>query len=231
MAEDGVVLGGSDAIAPRRWRQEARRRHSQRAEDPRLDPAVERLPGHALDHLHQDDGAQIGVAVAGAGRGEQRRRVDRRERGPPRRGLGIQGQIRREAGRMREQMPHGHTILHRPAKLRDVSRDRRVERQPALIYEDHAGGGQRDDLRERREIVQRARVDGTPVVDAVVPDGRERREPAVPSHGEHRSGKCAAIALGREVAHDCGQPGAVEAQRPRRCQGDPGTFGRGRAAR
>src|SRR2546425_13226718 len=88
-------------------------------------------------------------------------RSRRRVREGERRGTGpllpVERPPGREPGGMREQVPHRGTLLVAPAlEFREVTLHGRVERQPSLIHELHAGGRKPHDLGERRAVIQRA---------------------------------------------------------------------------
>ena len=214
--EHGIVLGGRDPVAPRGGRPEDGRRHAERSEHASREKAVERLAGHALHGLHEHDGAQVGVAVGRSGRRDQRRRVHRHER----RGAGcggvVQREVREQAGRVGQEVPNRHAILHGPAERRHIAVDRGIELELARVHEEHAGGGEGHHFREGGEVVQRAGLNGPRVVHAEVADGREQREPAVPPHGQYGARERTAVRFGPEIPDHAGEARAVETQGRRR---------------
>ena len=214
MPENGVVLGRRDAVPPLGRGQEPGRGHPQGSEHAPREKAVERLPGEPLDHLHQHDGTQVRVAIRRSRRGEQRGRVHGLERRGACPSRIVQRQIRDQAGGMGEQVADGDLVFHRPRELRQVPLYRRVERELPLVYEQHARAGEADHLRERGQVVDRARLHGPAIAHGVHPHGREHRQAAVSTDRQHRAGKRAAVGLGSEIADHARQARAVEPEGP-----------------
>src|SRR5439155_1639439 len=182
---------------------------------------VERLAGDPLHDLREHDRAEIRVHEAVAGRGHERCGVHEGEGGGAGPRLPVQRPPRREPRRMREQVPHGDALLVAPAlELREVTPDGRVERQPSLIHELHAGGRQPHDLGERREVVQRAGIHRARVVGAVATHRCEQRDSPVAAHREHGSRKRSAVHLATQVVDDAGEARAVEPERGGRRRGN-----------
>ncbi len=221
--EHGIVLGGRDPVARRRGRQEPRRGHAERSEHPPDEKAVERLTRHALYGLHEHDGAQVGVAVARSRRRDKRRRVHGGERRGAGRGGVVQREVRHEARRVGQELAHRHAILQGSAPERGhVAGDRCIELELPRVHQQHAGGREAHHLRERGDVVQRAGVHRAGIIDAVVADRREQREPAVSSHGDHGARERTAVHFGPEIRDHAREARAVEAQGERRGPRDAG---------
>ncbi len=111
---------------------------------------------------------------------------------------------------MGQQVADRHALLARPLKLGDVTLDRRIEGERALVHEQHARGGEGHHLGQRREIIDRPHLHGVRVVAAVVSHGGQQREATVSPHGEHGAGKRAAVDFRAQVRGGGGEASAVE---------------------
>ena len=111
---------------------------------------------------------------------------------------------------MGEELADRYPLLAGAPELGKVALYGLVECQLPLVHQQHARGREPHDLRERREIVDRARVDGARVVRSVPSDGGEQREPPMASDCQHRTGKRAALRFRLHVDGGRGEPRAVE---------------------
>jgi hypothetical protein len=159
-----IVLRRRDARMKRRRRTVTRVVHPQRAEDALLRERLEIPAGHALEHLAEQDLAQVGVD-------RLRPRLEERVHGLDVAEVGVLAlqllvQVRDASGLsagVREQVAHGDLVPEPALEIGQERRHRLVEIELPLVDEDHRHGGGHDDLGQAGQVVDRLLVHGSGV--------------------------------------------------------------------
>jgi hypothetical protein len=165
---------GNDPGPQRSRRPVHRLLHPERLEDPLCNELIERPHRHAFHDPTEEHGVEVAVLNARPGWPPQRL-LEHETTG--RRRIGrelVQGHERPQPGAMLEEVPHGHVLLSHSAERWQITLDWGVELDPSGVHEEHHGGRRGDDLRERRQVVQRA-------VDLRHPAVRGPREMPIPA--------------------------------------------------
>jgi hypothetical protein len=120
--------------------------HAERSEDALLEERVERLAGGGFNDEAEHVGAEVGILVTAARLASERRLDYRLSRFGRVTGEAPEVAAGRKAGAMLEEHADRDSVLVAARELGDVFRDRIVERDLALVEQDHERGGRSDDL-------------------------------------------------------------------------------------
>jgi hypothetical protein len=129
-------------------------------EDPLRREDVERLPRDLLDHELQDDHVPVAVDRLRSRDRLQRTFGDLLKELLASAELAVERRVRFQSAAMREEHAHGDRGLRRLAVHEggQVGRHRLIEVEPSLLLEHHRRRRGDDDLRQRGNVVDRARV-------------------------------------------------------------------------
>jgi len=176
-----------------RWPEQHLLIEAERSVDRARDECIKGLTTHMPNDLAQENGIEIGVDHARSGRCHRHRRQDHPQRG---RAIGrlAQWERRAQTRRVCQEMPHRDARRTRTIERGEVVHDRTIEGDFPLFDQQHERRRRCHDLRQRRNIPERAvdthrRTRRTPCQAAVALREQAR---VVPPHDERGAGVDAA---------------------------------------